>query len=151
MRVLVAITMSAVLVSCATARPNGLPNPCIAAPVNLAQPPQLGERVPDAGPTCIHTIAGASQTWPSYTATVDGIEWTIGLDDRQTIRYIFTTDAAFRSPEQLRIRDSVARVLEVAPGQSVVRETGWGDYVRLPSGWLAFVDRGRVLMFFKRS
>ena len=145
---------------------------CVETRIELPQAPRLGMHVDNPPPACMHTIAGASQTWPSYATKVDGVEYSVGIDDdgeeKGLIRFISTTDPAFAPPEGLHIGDSPAAALQAAPGQELMLENGWGNYVRLPSGWMAFIDdsnppedlnlgtrplgpNARVTMFFMRD
>jgi hypothetical protein len=164
-----AVLLTALLASACATRPAFH---CEETRIELPEAPRIGMRVDNPPPACTHTIAGASQTWPNYATKVDGVEYSIGIDDdgdeKDLIRFISTTDPAFAPPEGLRIGASPAEALKAAPGQEIVLENGWGNYVRLPSGWMAFIDdsnppedlnlgtrplgpNARVTMFFMRD
>lgn len=105
--------------------------------------PQLGQLFRVPGPRTHHSMVSPSQTWPSYEVVAGGIEYTVGVDETMRVRYVGTTDDAFRPPEGLKRGDPLAAVLAAAPGETVVHEPGWGYFVLLPSGWYAFIDDGR--------
>jgi hypothetical protein len=118
--------------------------------------------LPVSQPTGIHALVSPSQTYPAYTVRVGDVDFTAGIDDDHKIAYIATNDRSFHPPDAVKLGDSLATALRAAPGQQVVGENGWGHYLRLPSGWLAFIDDGpnlgtlppskkaRVSMFFMR-
>src|SRR3954452_24514637 len=106
----------------------------------LQRLPALGECLGKVPPTLVYTMTASAQTWPSYQVIDGGISYTIGVDGEERVRFLSTSDAAFASPEGLHIGDAAAVAEKVAPGQSIRSELGWGHFIRLPSGWCAFID-----------
>jgi hypothetical protein len=118
---------------------------CVTPQIALPTLPRLGEVLPDPGPTCTHTLVSPSQTWPSYDTVLDGVTYTVGVDDEHRVHSVATSDELFRTPEGLKVGDA-------PPAGPVVLERVWGSFVRLPSGWHAFIGDGqRVTMFFLRE
>jgi len=133
------VLIAALLASCAS-----LPSMFVEPPIKVARLPELGEQLSDLPPTGIRTIASSSQTWRSYEAKVNGIAFTIGVDDWSRVHYIATSDESFTSPEGLHRGDVMLAAIKAAPNETVREESGWGTYIRLPSGWYAFIDDSRV-------
>lgn len=145
---------------------------CVSAPrfqetvISLETLPKLGAVLADLPEATTGTLVSPSQTYKSYKTVVDGVEYTLGVDDEHRVRYVATTDASFRI-DGLKMGDSMDAVMRAAPGATVRMENGWGSYVELPSGWRAFLDDGteccpnlgtaplkptaRVTMFFLRD
>lgn len=110
----------------------------------LPRVPALGECLPGVPETSVHTITASAQTWPSYRVIDRGIRYVVAVDYEDRVRWVSTGDAAFSTPEGVRVGDR-ARVAEAAaPGQEIVLEPGWGHYIELPSGWCAFIDSSWV-------
>ena len=145
---------------------------CASAPkfqetfIPLETLPKLGDVLADLPEARTGTLVSPSQTYKSYKTVIDGVEYTLGIDRESRVRYVATTDAAFRA-DGLKMGDSMEAVMRAAPGASLVMENGWGSFVPLPSGWRAFLDDGteccpnlgtaplkptaRVTMFFLRD
>lgn len=114
--------------------------PYVAPLLPLQRLPALGECLGKVPPTSVYTMAASAQTWASYKVIDGGISYTIGVDREERVRFVSTSDAAFASPEGLHIGDAAAVAEKAAPGQSIRSELGWGHFIRLPSGWYAFID-----------
>jgi len=110
--------------------------------IELPSVPRIDDVLPIIRETEVRTMTSPSQLWPVYTVRVDDVEFTVGVDDDHKITYIATSDRSFQLPDAVKLGDSLATALRAAPGQHVVAERGWGQYLRLPSGWLAFIDDG---------
>ena len=110
----------------------------------LQRVPVLGECLGNVPATSVRTMTASAQTWPSYKVIADGIQYTVGVDYEEHVRFVATSDPAFRSPEGLRVGDSAALAKRAAPGQKIVLEPGWGHFIALPSGWYAFIDSSWV-------
>lgn len=137
----VVLFLSALLPSCAS-RPFV---DCVTPLITVSAVPQLGETLANLEPTCTRTLVSPSQFWPSYDADVDGVRYTIGVDDDRRVRFVSTSDRAFVAPESLKVGDP-------APAGTIHREPGWGDFVSLASGWNAFTGNdGRIVFFFRRD
>lgn len=106
----------------------------------LQRMPVLGECLGNVPATSVRTMTASAQTWPSYQVIAGGIHYSVGVDYEERVRWVSTSDAAFRSPEGLRVGDSAALAEKAAPSQKIVLEPGWGHYIELPSGWCAFID-----------
>jgi hypothetical protein len=132
------------LVACHTTRRHTPSYPCVAPVINLQSVPGLGERLRNVGQSCTSTFAASAQTWPSYEAVVAGVKFTIGVDDENVVRFVATNDPMFTSPEGLHVRDAVAAAVAASPAESIRQERGWGYFIRLPSGWYAFIDDSRL-------
>jgi len=138
----------------------------------LQRLPLLGECLGNVPATSVYTMTASAQTWPSYRVIDSGILYTIGVDGEERVRFVSTSDAAFASPEGLRVGDAAAVAEKAAPGEKIRSELGWGHFIALPSGWYAFIDSSwidttghlepnlnigklradaHVVMFFKRD
>lgn len=124
-----------VLMACSTGDtiPFNLNGPLI----QLAHVPRLGEHLSGVKGSRALTFAASAKTWPSYKAVVGGVEFTLGVDDDGIVRYVETSDQSFTSPERLHVGDSIAAARRASPHETVIREQGWGHYIRLESGWYA--------------
>ncbi len=89
-------------------------------------------------------MAESAQMWPAYKAVVNGVSFTVGLQDNAVVRFIATSDASFAVPENLHVGEAAAAATAAAPNESIKREAGWGYFIRLPSGWYAFLDDSRT-------
>lgn len=118
--------------------------PCVEPLLELERLPRLGERLSHAGQTCTLTMGGPAQTWPAYSIVGSGLRFTVGVDSDAIVRFLSTTDPTFAPAEGLHVGDAAAAALKAAPTEQVVTETGWGHYIRLPSGWSAFLDDTRI-------
>ncbi|HWS71456.1 MAG TPA: hypothetical protein VN605_05050 [Thermoanaerobaculia bacterium] len=142
-----------------------------ATTLTLRSIPELGSVLPGLPASHTRTLASSAQLWPSYEAVVDGIAFTIGVDDRSRVRFVSTHDARFVSPEGLRTGASMDATLRTAK-EPLFAEAGWGHYVELPSGWSVLLEDAarmvdgrmdfnlgtrdlrpdaRISMFFKRG
>ena len=101
--------------------------------------PKLGSVLPGLPESHTRIMVSASQTWRSYDALVDGIAFTIGVDDQSQVRFVSTRDARFVSPEGLRIGASMETAQRAAK-TPVYAEEGWGHYAELPSGWSVLLE-----------
>lgn len=152
MRHAVLIVLS-VLVLCCTSATNP-PPPCSDTVISLETLPRLGDALPDLPPSCMLTMVASSQTLPSYETVIDGAKFTIGVDGESRVRFVSTNDATFAGVDGVKIGDSLDAVMSAAAGESIQQEGGWGSFVRLPSGWSAFLDDStppHVTMFFLRE
>lgn len=110
----------------------------------LRHVPALGECLPSVPATSIHTMTASAQTWPSYAVVDGGVRFVIGVDREERVRFVSTNDAAFVTPEGVRVGDPAAAAQTAAPGRAIGLEMGWGHYIELPSGWCAFIDSSWV-------
>ena len=108
--------------------------------LRLERLPCLDDVLPGSPSICGLTMAGSGQMWPSYETVIDGVSFVIGFDGDHRVRFVATTDPAFAGVDALRIGDSPDAELRAAASESMVHEPGWGYYVRLRSGWNAFID-----------
>jgi hypothetical protein len=107
--------------------------------------------------------------WPAHFAVVNGIKYTIGVDEKHRVKFVSTNDRAFVSPEGFHIGDSSATVVKSYTSEAISVELGWGKYIQLQSGWSAMIGSpfdmdldlpsqckaqssslGGITMFFKR-
>jgi len=82
------------------------------------------------------------------------------LDTNNVISYISTDDSNFRSNEGLMIGDSfktVSKKCKVGK-ENIIKMRGWGNFVKLPSGWCAVFDfkmavnqKSKILFFFQNN
>jgi hypothetical protein len=116
-------------------------SPSCAMPViALSRVPKLDEPLAGLGESCVWTAAASAQTWPSYEVVVNGTTFTIGVDEKHSVRYVATSDPSFATAEGLHVGDAATEALKAAPGRMVMRERGWGTFVVLPSGWSVLLD-----------
>lgn len=134
--VLVALALVPAITACSARKafPAGPPR------IEMDHVPRLGEQLTITVPSRHHTMASSAQTWPSYDVVAGGVTYTIGVDDSARVRFLATTDRAFRPPEGLKIGDSLEQVRPVVKDESIRLERGWGHFIALPSGWFAFID-----------
>jgi len=147
---------------------------CATAPV-LSEPPilqldsdpELHMQVGDLPESMDFVITGSGGIEPSYRVIRGGIAFTVAVNrDSHSITYVSTSDAAFRTPDGFAVGATVSE-LGVDLERDLVEERGWGSYLRLKSGWDAFVSeirfepgkgveflpvttQSRVIMFFKK-
>lgn len=141
------VVIAALFAACATQAPR-----FVVPSITVARLPELGETLPALPPTNVHTLAASAQTWPSYGTKVNGVAFTIGVDGESRVRFISTNDKAFASPDGLHPGDAMTAAINAAPGETVMKEPGWGNYILLPSGWYAFVGgKDVIVFFFKRN
>lgn len=126
--------------------------------------PRLGEKI-SGYPKWkrVMVMASGGDTRKSYDVRHGGIRYSVGTHrESDVIKWIATSDPAFRTPEGLAAGDTLERVLAVAE-TGVAPEPGWAFHARLPSGWSAAFVQGksmtegelpptaRVCFFFKRE
>lgn len=103
--------------------------------------PKLGSRCnPPRNRERTVVVVSPSQTYDSYKLTAGDTQFTVGYDSKKRIRWISTVDASFSTPDKIRVGDSLAKVLAVAPG-GIRAEVGWAWFVPLPSGWNAMISK----------
>jgi hypothetical protein len=106
-------------------------------------------------------MVASAQMSPKYILINDNIKYDICIDSNQIIEYIGTTDTNFHCANELKIGNSLQE-LSIKHKSKVICETGWGYYVKLPSGWYpAFAEgngmtdkpinkKSKIKWFFKR-
>jgi len=103
----------------------------------VANEPKLGVPLPKGiGPSSYKLLTSPSQMSPAYTVDFMGTKYIICSDQKQRIRYISTSDPAFRTPEGLAIGNPLGKVLQISH-VSAHKLPGWGYVVPLKSGWNA--------------
>ncbi len=126
--------------------------------------PRLGEKIsgyPKWKREMIMASGGATRK--SYDVRYGGIHYSVGTErESDVIKWVATSDPAFRTPEGLAAGDTVDKVRAVAVTE-VGAEPGWAFHARLPSGWSAAFVQGqsmtegelsptaKVCFFFKRE
>ena len=108
--------------------------------VTLEQLPALGDPFPIPEGSNRLMVASA-QTWPYQEARVQGILYDVASDTEGRVAYIGTSDPAFKTPEGLSIRSTLAEVMATG-AEPPWREPGWADHTKLSSGWNAAFIRG---------
>ncbi len=74
--------------------------------------------------------------WP-----FDGVEYSLGVDERGTVQYLATSSTEVSTPEGVIVGQTFAE-LEMVEGVRVVEWPGWGYVAELPSGWKAALFLG---------
>lgn len=126
--------------------------------------PRLGEAIsgyPKWKRVMLMTSGASSRK--AYEVRYGGIHYTVGTErDSDVVKWVSTSDPAFRTAEGLAAGDTLAKVLAIA-GKEVSREPGWGFHVELPSDWSAAFVQGpsmtdgelqpsaKICFFFKRE
>jgi len=85
-------------------------------------------------------MTGASRSATLYDTCFQSIAFAVGVDGKNRIVWISTTDETFRTPEGLAVGDSLESVLGIE-GRRIVTESGWAWYVPLASGWNAEIGK----------
>mgnify|MGYP006308305381 FL=1 len=135
--------------------------------LHLDSAPELHMQVEEAPESWDFIITGSGGIQPGYRVIHDGITFDVAVDKvRHVITYVSTSDPAFRTADGVGVGTPVSD-LRVDLERDLVEERGWGSYVRLKSGWEAFVSEiqfepgkgleflpvtgeSRVIMFFKK-
>jgi hypothetical protein len=120
----------------------------------LGEVPKLCSKVASLPKTNEIVMAQSGQSWPSYQVAVRGVHYKIGVEG-QRVRYVATSDNAFRTAEGVSLESSLADV-QVAASANGKAEPGWAYIVPLRSGWNAAFESmepaagDRVSFLFKR-
>lgn len=113
----------------------------------LNKPPRAGLKIKvDKKPEEL-ILTTHSQIDPAYTVAFEGVLYKVAItadrgDDGKarygevSVKKVFTYDKTFKTPEGLKIGDTLEKVLTFT-GDAPYLEPGWGFYVKLPSGWYA--------------
>ncbi len=80
----------------------------------------------------------------SYAWTSSGTPFQLAVDETGKVVYLSTDAPSFATPENVRVGMSLKDALLLA-SHGLQKETGWGYYVTLPSGWCAALTRGETM------
>jgi hypothetical protein len=78
----------------------------------------------------------AGRITPACLAMDGSLFFVVASADGRRVSYAATTNQAFRTPDRIRVGDTLARV-QARGGSPVVAEQGWAYFSRLRSGWCA--------------
>jgi hypothetical protein len=106
----------------------------------LSSAPEIGQRFEPTSESIGSMMAASAQTYPSYYASYNQVDYIIGVDDDQRIAWIQTSDSAFLTPDGLKVGDPLDCVM-AATNERIRPELGWAWHVPLPSGWHAMLNR----------
>src|SRR5215467_6866108 len=81
-------------------------------------------------------MVSPAQVQQEWAWRFDGVEYSVGVDDRGTVQYLATRSSKVVTREGVHVGQSFADVGRVAGGR-VVAWPGWGYMIELPSGWNA--------------
>ncbi len=101
--------------------------------------PEIGDTLITNSKSRYHTMTNSANFSPAYDVTVDGIEYTIAVDEYENssiVRFIWTRDKLFCTREGFRVGDTY----DIFSGKeySLLVEPGWGNWVELLDDWRAF-------------
>ena len=74
----------------------------------------------------------------------DGVDYSVGVDDRGKVRYLATHSTQVVTREGVHVGQAFSEVRRV-PGVHVGALLGWGYVAALPSGWKATFFIGRSM------
>ena len=105
-------------------------------PILLSSLPVLCEVVDPEIRSETMTLSSSGQFLPHYVTTIDDIEFSLGLDSLDRIRFLATDDSSFVTPDQVQV-GWTRETLELEFKAEVTCERGWACFLALPSGWHA--------------
>lgn len=102
----------------------------------------IGQSLPaDAKASDIAQIIGAASLGDVFHIERNGIFYLVAIDRSGLISYIETRDGSFRTPEGFSVGTSLGE-LPWDCASKVRKESGWGFFVPLASGWNAVFTQG---------
>jgi hypothetical protein len=102
----------------------------------------LGGRVPEgAHKTGVGIMVSPSQLQEGWAWSFDGVDYSLGVDDRGAVQYVSTYSTKVMTKEGVHVGQSFSDVKRVE-GMRLVAWPGWGYVVELPSGWNAAFSLG---------
>jgi hypothetical protein len=107
-------------------------------PMKLEALPAVGEKLVPKPETSFMVMTSPSQLYESQLVEVGGVVYELGIDKQERVQFISTSDPRFRTPEGLKIWDSLAAV-RVFAAEKMQVEGGWARYLSLSSGWNAVI------------
>ncbi len=135
MRCVVLLTLASV-VAIQGASPDSKYEPREPPAIQLSSVPELCEVVnPEIASETV-TLSSSAQFRPLYVTTIGGIEYSLGLDDLNRVRYIAVDDPLFVTTDGVKAgwtRGQLESEFEV----EIRCEPGWACFLALPSGWHA--------------
>lgn len=111
-------------------------------------------------PTGISLLTSHSNFAPTYEITLNGILYTIAINDQKEIIYLDTIDPDFKTEEGFNMKTTFKEIF--AKTNQVKKEPDWAFYIPLKSGWNAAFkisrseseskpqDNDTAICFFKR-
>jgi hypothetical protein len=97
----------------------------------------LGSPIPDgAQKTDAQIMVSPAQFQGEWIWVFDGVKYSIGVDDRETVQYLSTSSTEVVTKEGVRVGQPCAELQRIE-GVRVVAWPGWGYVAELPSGWNA--------------
>jgi hypothetical protein len=123
--------------------------------------PVLGNKIDVTNLAEVYIVVSPSEIRKCYDITIDGINYSVSVNELSLIDYIITSDSNFSTTENLKIGDTYNKVQKLTQNKVVVLD-GWGYYIELPSSWKAVFTQGdemtegelknnsKVLLFFKQ-
>lgn len=112
-------------------------------------------------PTGVSLLTSHSNFAPTYEITIDGIMYTIAINEQKKIIYIDTIDPNFKTEEGFCMKTTFKEIF--ATTNQIKKEPGWAFYIPLKSGWNAAFkisrseseskpqDNDTAICFFKRQ
>ena len=104
-----------------------------------------GSAVPEgAHKTGVGIMVSPARFHDGWAWRFDGVDYSLGVDDRGTVRFVSTDSRKVMTKEGVHVGQSFADVQRVE-GTRVVAWPGWGYVAELPSGWNAAFFLGRSM------
>lgn len=111
--------------------------------LKLSQLPEIGAIIKNPPKSRTLTMTSSASTDPEYQMKINAINYSVALNAVGKVKYIATDDISFSTPEGLKIGDSYSKVKEITK-KTFIEESGWGYYIKLPSGWCAGFCEGKT-------
>ena len=126
--------------------------------LRLSKLPDIGDVLRGLPKSRVSELVFSAQFIPAYEANLSGVTYTIAVSkDTGKVLFVSVKGNGFRTPEGFSVENTVGDVSEKYPYDEL-EELGWGNYIRLPSGWNAYLglqgkfnSKSRIMCFFKRS
>ncbi|HNQ78465.1 MAG TPA: hypothetical protein PKJ37_06400 [Acidobacteriota bacterium] len=134
---LLTTTVWILLTSCATKDFFKVPE------LRLSQLPEIGTIIKKPPKSRTLIMTSSASTDPEYQMKINAINYSVALNAVGKVKYIATDDVSFSTPEGLKMGDSYSKVKEITQ-KNCVKESGWGYYIKLSSGWYAGFCEGKT-------
>jgi len=105
----------------------------------------------------ISLLTKSAQFEDALIVKIDSVYFECVLDGKERIKFISTSDEAFKTSESLKVNDRFSTLKRMSNLNEFIVMPGWGKYVKLESGWNAVFDfrkkiknKSKIVFFFQR-